>query len=134
MKRSISKNLGFTLIELMIVVVIIGLLASLVAPQMFGKVGSTKRKTAATQMNMFQTSLDTYRLDVGAYPDSLNELIQSNRNGWDGPYLPKAVPLDPWGTPYHYEVKNGGSSFELIAYGNDKQPGGEGENADVVHQ
>ena len=134
MKRSISKNLGFTLIELMIVVVIIGLLASLVAPQMFGKVGSTKRKTAATQMNMFQTSLDTYRLDIGAYPDSLNELIQSNRNGWDGPYLPKAVPMDPWGNPYHYEVKNGGSSFELIAYGNDGQPGGEGENEDVVHQ
>ncbi|REL30235.1 type II secretion system major pseudopilin GspG [Thalassotalea euphylliae] len=129
-----KKNQGFTLIELMIVVVIIGLLASLVAPEMFGKVSSTKRKTAATQMNMFQTSLDTYRLDLGTYPNSLNELVSSEKTGWDGPYLPKAVPLDPWGHPYHYELRQGGSSFELLAYGSDGQLGGEGESEDVVHQ
>ncbi len=129
-----KKNQGFTLIELMIVVVIIGLLASLVAPEMFGKVGSTKRKTAATQMNMFQTSLDTYRLDLGTYPNSLNELVKSDKAGWDGPYLPKSVPLDPWGNPYHYELRQGGGSFELLAYGSDGQLGGEGEGEDVVHQ
>lgn len=129
-----KKNRGFTLIELMIVLVILGLLASLVAPEMFAKVGSSKRKTASTQMQMFQTALDTYRLDVGSYPPRLEELVSSERKGWDGPYLPKSVPFDPWGYQYQYQLSQNGLGFELSSYGNDGQQGGEGENADVVHE
>lgn len=126
---------GFTLVELLIVIVIIGLLASLVAPQMFSKVGSTKIKTAVAQMQMFQTALDTYRLDNGDYPDNLQALIQSNKTSWDGPYLPKDVPNDPWNHPYHY-VKPGsnGKLFDLMSYGRDGQPGGEDEDADIIHE
>jgi general secretion pathway protein G len=129
-----KKNHGFTLIELMIVLVILGLLASLVAPEMFSKVSSTKRKTATAQMQMFQTALDTYRLDVGSYPNELSELIKSDKRNWDGPYLPKSVPQDPWGYSYQYKLINNGISFEMFSYGNDGQTGGEGENADITHQ
>ncbi|CAM5217151.1 type II secretion system protein GspG [Alishewanella longhuensis] len=82
--------------------VILGLLASLVAPTMFSKVDSSKRNTAVAQMQMIATALDAFRLDVGRYPDNLTELRQSDRRGWDGPYLPKDVPLDPWGNNYVY--------------------------------
>ena len=130
-----KKLRGFTLIELMIVLVILGLLASLVAPQMFSKVGSTKVKTAKAQMQMFQTALDTFRLDIGDYPNSLEELVKSERNGWDGPYIPKAIPKDPWGHDYQYKLSgNSVSGFEMFSYGKDGQSGGEGENADVIHQ
>lgn len=126
---------GFTLIELLIVIVIIGLLSSLVAPEMFGRIGSAKKKTASAQMDLFQTALDTYRLDIGNYPASLDELVQSTKNGWDGPYLPKNVPNDPWGNPYSYVYPaQGGRGFELKSLGRDGQPGGEGEDADILHE
>ena len=126
---------GFTMMELLIVIMIIGLLASLVAPKMFSKVDSTQRKTAAAQMQMFETALDTYRLDMGTYPESLSELVNSNKNGWDGPYLPKAVPMDPWGQPYVYQSPgDNGQPYTLKSYGKDKQPGGEDDNADIIHQ
>lgn len=126
-------NKGFTLIELLIVIVILGLLASLVAPAMFSKVDSSKIKTAETQMKMLETSLNTFRLDVGGYPDQLSELIQSDKKGWDGPYLPKDVPLDPWGNPYLYSKPGAdGKAFSLSSAGKDGRPGGEDENADVV--
>lgn len=129
------KNNGFTLVELLIVIVIIGLLASLVAPEMFSKVGSTKKKTAAAQMQMFQTALDTFRLDTGNYPTSLGELTQSSKNGWDGPYLPKSVPNDPWGNQYSYASPGpNGEAYALKSLGRDGQPGGEGEDADVIHE
>ncbi len=85
----ISRVLGFTLIELLIVIVIMGLLLSLVAPAMFSKVGSSQKKTAMAQMQMLSTALDTYRLDVGAYPKTLAELRAGSEAGWDGPYLPR---------------------------------------------
>jgi general secretion pathway protein G len=129
-----KKTRGFTLIELMIVLVILGLLASLVAPEMFSKVSSTKRKTATAQMQMFQTALDTFRLDVGSYPSELTELVASQRRGWDGPYLPKSVPADPWGFSYQYQLNQNGLGFEIMSFGGDGQEGGEGENADVIHQ
>ena len=86
---SLKRHAGFTLIELLIVIVILGLLASLVAPEMFSKVDSSKRKTAATQMKMLQTSIDAFRLDTGRVPAALAELTKSDVRGWDGPYLPK---------------------------------------------
>ncbi len=128
-------NRGFTLIELLIVIVILGLLMSLVAPKMFSKVGSSKQKTALAQMQMLQTSLDTYRLDVGDYPTLLSELRQSNKPNWDGPYIPKSVPNDPWGNAYVYQSPGpDGQDFLLMSYGKDGQPAGKDESKDLVHQ
>jgi general secretion pathway protein G len=94
-----EKDHGFTLIELLIVIVILGLLMSLVAPAMFSKVDSTKEKTARAQMQMIETALDTYRLDMGDYPTQLKDLVQSDSVGWDGPYMPKKFPVTPGGMP-----------------------------------
>jgi general secretion pathway protein G len=132
--KSKKKQQGFSLIELIIVITIMGLLVSLVAPQMFSKVSSTQRKTAAAQMQMFSTALDTYRLDLGRYPASLDELRASDKPRWDGPYLPKSVPLDPWDNPYTY--KNPGENsdpYGLASLGADGKPGGEEDNADIVY-
>ncbi len=130
-----SKNKGFTLLELLIVIVILGLLASLVAPKMFGKVDSQSRKTAAAQMSMFETALDTFRLDTGSYPSTLEELRKSGKKGWDGPYLPKEVPLDPWGNPYIYAVPgDNGAPYKLLSYGKDGKEGGDENDADIIHK
>ncbi len=129
-----QKEQGFTLIELLIVIVILGLLMSLVAPTMFSKVDSTKVKTARAQMQMLETALDTYRLDIGDYPKRLDELQMSSAAGWDGPYLPKKLPDDPWGNPYVYASPGpNGESFSLLSLGRDGELGGEGKNTDVVH-
>ncbi|MEH8021213.1 type II secretion system major pseudopilin GspG [Rheinheimera metallidurans] len=128
-----KQTRGFTLIELLIVIVILGLLMSLVAPQMFSKVSSNKSKVAAVQMEMIATALNTYRLDIGNYPATLNELRRSNNPKWDGPYLPKDVPLDPWDAPYIYTVPgNNGEPFSLQSYGRNGIAGGEGEDADII--
>ncbi|WP_019674722.1 type II secretion system major pseudopilin GspG [Arsukibacterium perlucidum] len=130
-----SRLSGFTLIELLIVIVIVGLLASLVAPEMFSKVDSSRIKTAKAQMELLETSLNTYRLDLGRYPDSLEQLIKSDNKNWDGPYLPKDVPLDPWGNPYVFTNQVDGSiGFSLMSYGRDGRAGGEGDDADIVHR
>lgn len=129
------KNQGFTMVELLIVIVILGLLASLVAPNMFSKVSSSQRSTAAAQMQMLETSLDTYRLDLGRYPQKLEDLRINTGARWDGPYIPKEVPLDPWGNPYVYATPGKeGRPYSLMSYAADGQPGGTDDNADVVHQ
>lgn len=129
------KMKGFSLMELMIVLVILGLLGSLVAPKMFSKLGSSKIKTAVAQMQMFETAIDTYRLDIGMVPSSLQDLRRSDINGWDGPYLPKDIPMDPWGKPYVYTTPgNDGAPYSIMSYGLDGQPGGEDDNADIVHK
>ncbi|MCU8018000.1 type II secretion system major pseudopilin GspG [Shewanella sp. SM72] len=133
--KGFLSNNGFTLVELLIVITILGLLMSLVAPKMFSKVGSTQKNTAAAQMQNLETSLDTYRLDVGYYPDSLAELRSSTKRGWDGPYLPKDVPLDPWGNPYQYKTPGeDGKPYSLMSFGKDGQQGGSDDNEDIVHQ
>lgn len=129
------SNLGFTLIELLITIVILGLLASIVAPEMFGKVGTAQKKTAASQMQSFETAINTYRLDVGDFPENLSELRQSSKKNWDGPYLPKSVPLDPWGNPYIYRVPGDNDNpFYLASLGKDGKPGGEKDAEDIVHK
>ncbi|MDA9231722.1 type II secretion system major pseudopilin GspG [Porticoccaceae bacterium] len=129
------KRSGYTLIELLIVIVILGLLMSMVAPAMFSKVDSTKIKTARAQMQMMQTALDTYRLDMGDYPASLADLIVSDKIGWDGPYLPKKVPADPWGNAYSYQAPGpNGDAFLLLSLGKDGQRDGEDDAADLVHE
>ncbi len=127
---------GFTLIELLIVIVILGLLLSLVAPAMFSKVGSSQRKTAMAQMQMLSTALDTYRLDTGGFPSQLSDLRSGTVPGWDGPYLPRELPLDPWGKPYFYELAKDDalSPYVLKSFGKDGRQGGDGENEDIVFQ
>ena len=135
-KRTVNtSDAGFTLIELLIVIVIMGLLMSLVAPTMFSKVDSAKVKTAEAQMDMLATALDTYRLDLGAYPAALEELRRSEQAGWDGPYLPKDVPLDPWGSAYLYDRPGeNGAPYRLLSLGSDGQEGGDDDGADIVYQ
>lgn len=129
------KKLGFTLIELLITIVILGLLASIVAPEMFGKVGMAQKKTAISQMQSLESALNTYRLDVGSYPESLAELRESKNEKWDGPYLPKSVPKDPWGNNYIYRTPGeDGNPFYLATYGKDGQPGGENDAEDIIHK
>jgi len=130
-----KKTMGFTLIELLIVIVILGLLMSLVAPAMFSKVSSSKQNTAKAQMQMLQTSLDTYRLDIGDYPTSLAELRTSEKPNWDGPYIPKNVPKDPWGNEYSYQSPGpDGQAFLLQSFGKGGQQGGTDESEDLVHE
>jgi general secretion pathway protein G len=128
------REQGFTLIELLIVIIILGLLAALVAPRMFGKVGSAKQKTAKAQIELFCTAIDTFRLDMGRFPKDLEELVKKvDDNKWEGPYLPKAIPLDQWGHPYEYKCPGeDGRDYDIISYGADGTSGGEGENADIV--
>ncbi len=128
---------GFTLIELLIVMVILGLLAALVGPRMFGKVGSSKQKAAEAQISLFGTALDTYRLDVGKYPTTEQGLEALRRQpndtpNWDGPYLPKDIPLDPWGNSYEYKSPGDHGDYDLYSMGADGSMGGEGEDADIV--
>ncbi|MDD3553339.1 MAG: type II secretion system major pseudopilin GspG [Deltaproteobacteria bacterium] len=132
----LNREKGFTLIELLVVVIIIGLLASLVAPKFFGKLGASKQKTAKAQIELFGSALDSFRLDVGRYPtteEGLNALREkpSSAEKWQGPYLPKAIPKDPWGRDYVYKCPGEHGEYDIISYGLDGQPGGEGENADV---
>lgn len=128
----IKKQKGFSLIELLVVIIILGLLASLVAPKFFGKVDKARIKTAKTQIELLATALDTYRLDMGVYPKELEALRSSDDPKWDGPYLPKPVPLDPWGNPYEYKFPGEHGPYDIISYGLDGKPGGEGNDKDVV--
>ena len=132
------NNRGFTLIELLIVMIILGMLAALVAPRMFGKVGKSKQKAAKAQISLFETALDTYRLDMGKFPTTERGLAAlrekpDDGDNWDGPYLPKEVPLDPWGEAYVYQFPGEHSDYEITSYGADKQPDGEDEDADIVN-
>lgn len=130
-----KKQRGFSLMELLIVLIILGLLGSLVAPKLFSKVGSSKKKTAVAQMQMFETAIDTYRLDMGTVPSSLEELRRSNAANWDGPYLPKDIPLDPWGKPYVYTVPGSDNRpYDIMSYGLDGKEGGDGESEDIIHK
>jgi len=138
-KRIINKNEnGFSLVELLIVMIILGLLASLVGPQMFGKVGKSKQKSTKAQIALLETSLDMYRLDVGQYPTTdmgLKALIKNEEDNkkWDGPYLAKEIPLDPWGNFYHYKSPSEHGDYEIISYGLDGKEGGEDEDTDIVN-
>jgi general secretion pathway protein G len=129
---------GFTLLELLVVVVIIGLLAGFVAPRYFGQVGKSEIATARAQIDALEKALDQYRLDVGRYPSAelgLNALLTkpAAEPKWNGPYLRKEVPLDPWGKPYAYKIPGEKHEFDLVSYGKDGQPGGTGENADLTN-
>ncbi|MCI0548103.1 MAG: type II secretion system major pseudopilin GspG [Candidatus Rokubacteria bacterium] len=128
---------GFTLIELLVVIIILGLLAGLVGPRLFGRVGQSKTAAARAQIELFGAALDQYRLDVGSYPPSaggLEALVQNpNAPNWNGPYLKKGVPKDPWGNPYNYKCCPGEhGEYDIWSHGADGAPGGTGESGDVT--
>jgi general secretion pathway protein G len=129
--RRTNQQAGFTLIEILVVMAIIGMLAVMVAPNIFNQQAGAQRDAALSQISTLESALDTYRLDVGEYPDSMDGLMEndSDRASWNGPYLRRAVPLDPWGNEYVYDVD--GREFTLISYGADGERGGEEDGADI---
>ena len=128
---------GFTLLELLVVMVIIGLLAGIVAPQYFSQIGKSNTKVARAQIEALGQALDQYRLDTGRYPTSEQNLaaLRAAPSGvarWNGPYLKRDVPQDPWGHPYQYRSPGQHGEYDLMSLGLDGQPGGDGESADIV--
>ncbi|MCX7914240.1 MAG: type II secretion system major pseudopilin GspG [Thermodesulfovibrionales bacterium] len=134
--KAYRNKKGFTLVELLVVMVIIGLLAALVGPRLFPKLGKGKQSAAKAQIELLGQALDQFRLDVGRYPtteEGLNALITNpGIEKWEGPYLKKGLPLDPWGRPYVYQSPGSHGEYDLISYGADGKPGGEGEDKDIV--
>ncbi len=132
-----SSKKGFTLVEILVVMVIIGLIASLVGPRLFPKLGKGKQSAAKAQIELLGQALDQLRLDIGRYPttqEGLNALMV-NPGGidqWDGPYLKKELPKDPWERPYLYQCPGTHGEYDLFSYGRDGALGGEGEDKDVV--
>lgn len=129
--QSITGESGFTLIEILVVMAIIGMLAVMVAPNIFNQQAGAQVDAALSQISSLEAALDTYRLDVGEYPNSLEGLREniSGRAAWNGPYLRRGVPLDPWGNDYVYD--SDGREFTLSSYGPDGEQGGEGDDADI---
>lgn len=133
---------GFTLIELIVVLVVLGLLAALVGPQLFDRISGAKQDTARAQIELFALALDGYRLDNGQYPTTEQGLEALNAKtaispvptNWRGPYLRKRVPDDPWGRRYVYASPgtHDAGGYDLVSYGRDGEPGGSGEDADVA--
>ncbi len=137
-RRSIARLRGFTLLELLVVMVIIGLLAGYVGPRLFSQIGKSETKAARAQINALESALDQYRLDTGRYPSTEQGLAAlvtkpANEARWAGPYLRKNIPDDPWGKPYLYKQPGERGEFDLFSYGKDGAPGGTGDAADVTN-
>jgi len=137
-RRAATRARGFTLLELLVVMVIIGLLAGYVGPRLFSQIGKSETKAAKAQINALESALDQYRLDTGRYPSTEQGLAAlmvkpANENRWAGPYLRKNIPDDPWGKPYLYKQPGEHGEFDLFSYGKDGAPGGTGDAADVVN-
>ena len=135
-KLGASGKGGFTLVELLVVMAIIALLAALVGPKLFPKLGKGKQSAAKAQIELIGQALDQLRLDVGRYPttqEGLNALmVNPGIDNWEGPYLKKALPPDPWGKPYQYACPGTHGEYDLFSYGRVGNPGGEGEDKDVT--
>lgn len=132
------SSMGFTLLELLVVMVIIGLLAGYVGPKYFAQVGKSEIKVTRAQIDAMEKALDQYRLDTGHYPSTEQGLASlntapTNELKWSGPYLKKNVPLDPWGNAYIYKMPGDHGELDLFSYGKDGQLGGDGEAADITN-
>lgn len=135
----LSKASGFTLLELLVVLVILGLLATLVGPRLFANISKSETKVARAQIAALETALENYRVDVGSLPSSelgLSALEKSppNETKWAGPYLKKALPLDPWGKPYQYRSPGEKFEFDIFTLGKDGKAGGTGNDEDVYNK
>lgn len=135
MRKRASQG-GFTLMELLVVLAILGLLAGLVGPAVLNQLGGAKSKTAKIQIKDLEQSLEMYKLDVGRYPstdEGLGALVAKPAGvaGWNGPYLKSDVPLDPWSREYQYRFPGQFAEVDVFSYGQNGAPGGEGEDADV---
>jgi general secretion pathway protein G len=137
LKRRTNALTGFTLIELLMVMVIIGMLAAIVAPRFMGKVGKAKLQATQVQIELFGAALDSYRLDVGRYPTTEQGLVAlriqpDDASNWDGPYLKKRIPSDPWKNKFVYKSPGDYGEYDIISYGADGKDGGEDEDRDIV--
>jgi general secretion pathway protein G len=136
------RHHGFTLLELLVVVAIIGLLAAYVGPKYFSQIGRSEQAVAKSQVESFSRALGAYRIDVGSYPSTEEGLAAlltkpsdtAKAAKWNGPYLEKSVPLDPWTRPYIYRSPGSKTDFDLLSYGKDGQPGGTGDATDISNQ
>ncbi|MDO8294087.1 MAG: type II secretion system major pseudopilin GspG [Gallionella sp.] len=132
------RTAGFTLLELLVVMVIIGMLAGFVGPKFFAQIGKSQVKTARAQIDALEKALDQYRLEVGHYPSTEQGLAALNERPsgeakWSGPYLKKAVPMDPWSHEYLYKMPGEHGEYDLFSYGKDGQSGGSGEAEDITN-
>ncbi|WP_374350000.1 type II secretion system major pseudopilin GspG [Chitinimonas sp.] len=140
MQRNTRRHGGFTLLELLVVLLIIGLLAAYVGPKYFSQIGKSNTTAAKAQIEAFDKGLDQYRVDTGHYPSTEQGLVAlfaqpANEPKWNGPYLKKTIPLDPWGHSYNYKSPGdakAGREFEVVSYGKDGAAGGSGEDADIT--
>jgi len=136
MRYRFSSSRGFTLTELLVVLVIIGLLAALVGPVLYQRINPAKESVVRAQIENFMSALDSYFLDTGKFPTPQQGLAalrarQEGDSKWNGPYLKKDVPSDPWGNPFVYRSPGRNGGYEVISYGADGKEGGEGGNADI---
>jgi general secretion pathway protein G len=129
-----SDQRGFTLVELLLVLVILALIAGLVLPGIIGKAESAKAKASSSQISRISMSVESFYLDTGNTPSSLEELVNqpSGVTGWNGPYIKNSLLNDPWGQPYKYKVPGEHGDFDIVSFGADRQQGGEGNNADIT--
>ena len=134
-QQNLKNQCGFSLIELLIILIILGLIGSLIGPKLFGKRGKAQQKTAKIQIEMLMAAMSRFRFDMGRYPtqqEGLTALVANpGVEKWDGAYLKKAVPSDPWGNSYQYRNPGKHGEVDIFTYGQDNQPGGEKENADI---
>jgi general secretion pathway protein G len=135
-KPTLKDHCGFTLLELVVVMIILGLLAALVGPKLFPQVGKGKQSAAKAQIELMGQALDQFRLDTDRYPttdEGLSALMTTpGIKNWDGPYMRKAIPRDPWDRPYQYKSPGANGDYDLYSYGRDGSPGGTKENKDIV--
>jgi len=132
-KERKRRQSGFTLVELLLVLVILALIAGMVLPGIIGKAESAKAKAASSQISRLSMSVESFYLDTGITPSSLEELVNQppGVTGWNGPYIKNSLLKDPWGQPYQYRAPGEHGDFDIESYGADRQRGGEGKNADI---
>ncbi|MCB1773537.1 MAG: type II secretion system major pseudopilin GspG [Gammaproteobacteria bacterium] len=133
---SLARRRGFTLIELIVVIALIAVLAAVVAPNLLGKASDANRKSAAVQIEKISNAVELFRLETGQYPESLDDLVTrpAGLDRWNGPYVKKQSRLqDPWGNPLVIEIPGQNGSFDIISYGGDGRPGGDGDAADITN-